>query len=59
MNKFVFFLLFSLVFASTPALVVGGLVSLIDVAAGYAVFIGLFGWLFSCMLIKWGERHNP
>lgn len=58
MTGFIPYFVFSLVYAFTPALVIGGLVSLLDKAAGYAIFIGIFGWLLSNLLIRWANRHR-
>ena len=58
MTPFRFYLLFSVFISLVPALIIGALVSAIDHAAGYAVFIGLFGWLLSNMLIRWFNRNK-
>lgn len=58
MKAFHFYLLFSVFISVVPALVIGALVSVVDQPAGYAVFIGLFGWLLSNMLIRWINRNK-
>lgn len=58
MSPFIIYLVFSVFISLVPALVIGALVSVIDHAAGYAIFIGLFGWLLSNMLIRWVNRNR-
>lgn len=52
MTRSTFYLLFSIFIALVPSLVLGALVSWIDVPAGYAVAIAVFGWLLINMLIR-------
>lgn len=58
MSPFHIYLLFSVFISMVPALVIGALVSAIDQPAGYAIFIGVFGWLLSNMLIRWVNRNK-
>ena len=58
MSPFMIYLVFSVFIALVPALVIGSLVSIIDHSAGYAIFIGVFGWILSNMLIRWVNRHR-
>lgn len=52
MKQQTFYFWYSVFVAAVPALALGGLVSRIDRAAGLAIGIGLFGWVFTNLLIR-------